>query len=161
MLDKYISALGSSRPIFTLNVSHDKDDVHSRLVEEYVPVPDPNDPISVLVCAAFAEKLSDNKFVPDSYYIKDSVYRTIKREMRMFITKHGGFKNANQSAIFRFMSAMRDTPGPATDGLVYLYRYSKSLGMAINGDFPVGVDQKHIDNMLAIIELMRSKFETK
>jgi len=158
MLNDYISKLGNSRPIFKLNVERNKERIDSNLVSEYSPEPDPNDPIDYLVCAHYRENLRDNSYVKDFDQIKKSVLSDIKGEMKRFIDQHGGFKNAKQSAIYRFMNTY-NTPVPAMDGLVYLYRYCKSLGMATNGTFPLGVEQKHIDNILAIIELMRSKFE--
>ena len=159
MIDKYIVELGNSRPIFKLNVNFKKDDIYSTLIETYEPQADPNDPISILVCDRYLESLDGNRFRTNCDEIKKGVYRDIKSEMCKFINNFGGFKNAKQSAIFRFMGAY-NTPVLLEDGLVYLYRYTKSLGMA-SGHFPAGTDQKHIDNILAIIELMRSKFEPK
>ncbi len=163
MLSGYISKLGNSRPIFKLHVDFKKERVDSKLINEYCPVADENDPISVLVCSHFRENLQDDKFVKDYDSIKKSVVQEIKLNLKRFIDCHGGFKNAKQSAIFRFMNSY-NTPEPLIDGLVYLYKYCKSLGMATNGTFTAGttgVEQKHIDNILAIIELMRSKFEPK
>jgi hypothetical protein len=160
MLSKYIDALGNSRPIFKLNVNFKKDNVDSQMIHRYYPEPDPNDPISQLVCNRYSESLQHNQYVKDYDNIKRSVYSDIKAEMKRFIHRYGGFKNAKQSAIFRFMNSY-STPVQAEDGLVYLYRYCKSLGMGSNGTFAIEPDQKHIDNILALIELMRSNFEPR
>ena len=158
MLDAYISKLGNSRPIFNLSITHNKERVVSRLVEVYSPTPDLNDPISILVCNRFIETLSGFDFITESEHMKKGVVNDIKSEMKKFIYAYGGYKNAKQSAVFRLMN-IYSTPEPMINGLVYLYRHCKSLGM-INGVLP-STDQKQIDNILAIIELMRSKFEPK
>ena len=158
MLNKYISELGNSRPIFKLNVAFKKDRVNSTIVKQYVPEIDPNDSMSSLLSHGFCENLRGDKFVKDYDQIKKNVATVIKSEMKKFIQTYGGYKNAKQSAIFRFMS-MYNTTDPVLDGLVYLYKYSRSLKIANSGS-PTDAEQKHIDNILAIIELMRSKFES-
>jgi hypothetical protein len=109
------------------------------------------------------ERLVGDKYIKDYEGIEKAVIMGIKNEFKKFIVCYGGFKNARQSGIHRFLNTYATPPPEVVDGLVYLYRYARLHGMS--GGTMIGAftdtDQKHIDNILAILELMRSKFEPK
>lgn len=160
MIRDYITKLGNSRPIFSLRLNDRKSGVYSKLVERYFPVSlESSDPIEQLVVTSYSETLRGNEFTKDIDQMEKSVLSLIRQEFKRFVTNYGGYKKAKQSSVFRFLNTY-SVPHGAVDGFVYLYRYAKSHGMA-NGAMPFGTDQKHIDNILAILELMRSNFEPK
>lgn len=162
MLDEYINRLGNSRPIFKLRISGNKSRIDSILVDPYCPkVSNPSDPLDFLVCDNYEEILRNGEYVKNRESIKRSCYEDIKKEFRNFISRYGGYKNPRQSSVHRWLGNY-STPSPAETGLVYLYKYAKSIGM-INGSLPSGlnVDEKHKENILSILEMMRVKYEPK
>ena len=155
-----IDKFGNSRPIFKLEVTGSKTRVESRLVSHYLPNFDNSDALAALVAQCYEENLVGDAFEKNYEAITRDSMSQIKLVASHFITVHGGYKNARQSAVFRFLGTYT-LPDEANRGLVYLYVYMKSLNMEDNGWFPAGTDDKHIDNIIAILELMRSKFESR
>jgi hypothetical protein len=159
MLEQYIRRLGNSRPIFRLQMREGSSRIDRVLVNKYVPTVIPGDAVSTIVRKNYQESFGSGRFKTSERDMIRSCVDDVKRVLRNFIDQYGGYKNARQSSIYRFMClSSYSITDEHIDGLIMLYQYGCTLGLTESGKIGGGND-KHIVNILSIIELMRTKYE--
>lgn len=158
ILQDYIRQLGNSEPIFQLSLTNGGTRIDRRLVNRYVPKAAAGDPISEIVCRSYQESFHNVAYRKNEREMQRAVIDDVRRQFRQFIENYGGFKNARQSSIYRFMATSSyNIIDEHSDGLIMLYRYARERGMQSHGATMIAGPDR--DNVLAIIEAMRTKYE--
>jgi len=155
-LESYIQSLDNSAPIFHLRLQEGGNRITRSVAKQYRPTPVPGDFISYLVSRHFQESFMNGAFRKNTREIQRAVIDDIHRAFRQLIENYGGFKNARQSLLYRFIArSSSNLIDEHVDGLIMLYAYARKNGMDEMHRMPEGV---HRDNVLGILEAMRVKY---
>lgn len=150
----------NTEPIFVIKLSSDCEDIILSPIKKYMPTPKQDNVLSELACKNYSEsfRVSD--------YEVGYVYRTgdmvsacrsdIRKSVCQFLDKNLGLRNPRQSKLYRW--AYRDMPEAADNSILQFYKYIKPY-CNDNMELKDTADKGHIANAIALIELIRGKYE--
>lgn len=149
-----------SKPVFTAEL--DPDGTQVNFIVERVQVPFcpeeqvVTDPVIRLVGSRFSQRFETNtrRFVVDIHL--PSVYSDIMDTIAEFYRNSSPLKNPTQSRLFKWLKSISPQQyyAPPSEGFIALYRYIENEGAH-------GCDADVVRNVLAILEMMREKYESK
>lgn len=157
---EYIKDFKNTEPIFHIKLSSDSEDVSLVPLSEYKPTPKQDDQISELVCESFCESFKVNKYkegyVSNIDAIISKSVKQIRGSVHKFLDKNLPMRNPRQSKLYRW--AYREMPTEANESLLHFYKY---IEPHCDGSFKIkdSADKGHVSNAIAIIELIRGKYE--
>jgi len=146
-----------SKPLFVAIVDEDDGSIQFQLKEVYRPNPKAfADPIAKLLCHKYQETFDKDlkRFVHSFNF--EYAYKDIMKDITLFYIEHTNLKNPKQSRLYKWLdlSYTNDMRHPASEGFIALYRY-------IHGNGGIGSNDMTVENVLAILELMKEKYEVK
>lgn len=145
-LDDYVKNLGSSKAIFKITKFEDGIQIGiNDPIFAYKPPIIEGDKISELVAANYEESFNStfNSMVVDKERIKTKCLHKMRAALLNLIVKNAGLKNPRQSKLYRWVD-YNSNSNKFHDGITMLWSYYEN-----NKD-----SQKHIDNVMAILNLM-------
>jgi len=160
-LIKYTDEFKTSRPIFSLKISDSGNTCNTGKINDNVYRPEPieGDILSMLVCKCYEESFSSTNgiYQINKDKITEKAMAYIRNEVPKFLDKNLPMKSPRQSKLYRW--AYRNLPRfpEFNDGLILLYTYMHTY-CTINLTIP-HEHQKHLDNILAILEAMRKRYD--
>lgn len=159
LLKEVAKQFGVSRAVFECSFSNDEDatSLEFSLKESYKPhVSHFDDPVAKLLATKYSETYDKTlrKFVHSFSY--EQIYKEIMKTITLFYVEHTDLKNPKQSRLYKWLdlSYTNEMKHPAAEGFIALYRYIYNYGEACNNSMTV-------ENVLAILELMKEKYEVK
>lgn len=149
---------GTSKPVFQITIDNsDATDVALVLKNKYVP-PKSEDPIFNLVAETWSERFdkSERSFI---YSVNvELAYSKIMDRIKQFVINTSALKNPKQSTLYKWLSLTDHMyKDSLSAGFIALYRY-----MFNNNVKPVKDHScPRVNNILAVLELMKEKNEDK
>jgi hypothetical protein len=152
LLDEIADQFGTSSPVFEAIINNDNQWVEFRLKTVYKPnIKMIVDPVAKVVAQHYQEKIEGRKIVQCTD--TDGAYRDIMEELADFYKNYSPLKNPKQSTLYKWLSRMeREYNHPAAEGFIKLYRY-------LHDDRSPTTSERTANNILAILELMREKYD--
>lgn len=146
-----------SKPIFVAKVDENDSTVEFQLKEEYRPKASQYaDPVAKLLASKYQENYDKTlkRFVHSFNY--EHIYKDIMKDIQLFYVEHTTLKNPKQSKLYKWLDLAytNEMKHPASEGFIALYRY-------IHGNGGIGNNNMTVENVLAILELMKEKYEVK
>lgn len=154
LITEALSKFKNSEPVFIATLSEDKSSVKFVPENPYVPNPqDYTDPIDVLIAEQFRESFNrdDKRFVCNLDYM--DVWRHIRDTLVDVYEQHSEAKKPRQTSLYKWLEYIS-----YNEGFVHLYRYlaeNANERFRFDGD----ANNPHVKNFLAILELMKEKYE--
>jgi hypothetical protein len=146
-----------SKPVFVAELEKDGSTVD--FIVSSVPVHDTDnikDPVAKLIADRFRQSFdtTSRQFVQTTHM--PSIYSDIVDSISLFYEKHSSLKNPTQSRLYKWLHPMNNQDRHvASEGFIALYRYIETKG----GMYTCGRDV--VGNVLAILEIMREKYEVE
>jgi hypothetical protein len=156
-LEEVTKQFGTSEPVFVGKLAHKNSTIDFQLKHKYYP--DANnytDPVAQLLASHFSEYFdrSLKRFVHSFQF--NQIYEIITDSVKEFYTEHAKLKNPRQSILYKWLVTMDNKHNhPASEGFIGLYRYIHTNA----GEFCE--DDTVIQNAIAILELMKEKYEVE
>lgn len=156
-LDDMAATFGVSEPVFTISVHSGSGDLQFDVKNEYRPA-ESMDPVYNLMAGTYSERLAKEQRRFEANVDTNMVYDRIVDTIRRVVVNASPLKNPRQSKLYKWLCE-RDPMynNPSTVGFIALYRYiiAEHLQDAVDSENP------HAKNVLAVLELMREKYEVK
>lgn len=152
-----LDSFGVSEPTFCMTVGDHGSYLTFDVKKRYKPtVTSEDDPLVILMADNYRESFEKDvkKFIVD---VRESViYELVLTEIIKFYEKNSGAKKPRQSKTYKWIASMvRGYHHPSSEGFIALYRYIER-----NDSFRFTADATaHRNNVLAILEIMREKYE--
>lgn len=157
LLKEVTKQFGVSKAVFIATVDENDSHISFDLKETYKPQPGHfDDPIAKLLASKYQETFDKTlkKFVHSFNY--EHIYKDIMKDITLFYVEHTDLKNPKQSRLYKWLALAytNEMKHPASEGFIALYRY-------IHGQGGIGDNDMTVENVLAILELMKEKYEVK
>ena len=155
-LETLAKRFGVSQPVFKVTLSTSGKELIFETKDAYDSGEElTEDPIAKLLAERYSETLNKRETRFEAYVDVDSAFYYIVREFIQFTLNHGVHKKPKQNKLYKWLNQFDCKYNqPLSDGFVTLYRYAVRNG-ALNDSNP------HTINVLAVLELMREKYEQK
>jgi hypothetical protein len=157
LLKEVANQFGVSKAVFKAAFEEGNTHIEFELKEQYRPQPGHfDDPIAKLLASKYQETFDKTlkRFVHNFSF--ENIYKDIMKDITLFYIEHTDLKNPKQSRLYKWLdlSYTNQMKHPASEGFIALYRY-------IHGNGGIGRNNMTVENVLAILELMREKYEVK
>lgn len=162
-IDEVVSKIPTSKPIFVAQPSDN--DIYFELKDKQLVDTDSfTDPVDQLIAATVTETFEKNRDRKKSRFVRscrtDGIFQKIGTVVIAVYEKHCGLKNPRQSRTYKWLySACNSINDEQYNGIVALYRYIAKNTDVHSRRFDGQLDQAHANNVLAILEKMRNKYE--
>ena len=155
-LDTIAATFGSSEPVFKIS-AQGSTSLYFDVKNQYVPI-ETNDPVQKLMAASWHESLNKQKGRFEPRVDIEGTYRKILSAIGSVIVGSSPLKNPKQSRLFKWFNNQSTMYNDTLSvGYIALYRYIIANGIKENRDNA----NPYAKNVLAILELMREKYEDK
>ena len=147
---------GTSEPIFVISLDN-SGDLDFKVKNKYVPPKDHDDPVVAAVANVYTETLDKRAQRFISSIDTRKAYGNMIRVIRDIVLNANPLKNPKQSRLFKWLcdgNTMYNN-SQCSDGFVALYRYICSVDIVHTRSHT----DPHAMNVIAILELMRKKYE--
>lgn len=152
-----------SRPIFTItcgSVAATRLIVdESKPIHKYRPTHAGSNSLMTLMCIEYRETFSikDQTFTIEREAIAIKAMSSIRNRMAVFLERNLKTKNPRQTFLYKWVYRSMPNDDHFNDALVMLYKYMCSFTTVdMRAD---NINQKHIDNTIAILTAMKEKYE--
>ena len=153
MLEDIANSFNNSRPIYVGRIVDGR--VIFELKEVYRPVHSMHDPVYHLMAESFSETLDKPQKKFKTNMNLRGIYERMVDEILQFYYMHSQTKKPKQSMLYKWIKTVKDNINdPAAEGMVALFRY------IFNND-GANCNDKTSQNVMAILELMKEKYDTK
>jgi hypothetical protein len=157
VIKSFTSRLIASKPIF--RVDGDKHDVRLVKAEKAVQDIDLNDDVGFLVISNLQETFNEStlKNVIDIDSIERQTFSSCLGGVRKFYENNCGLKKPRQSKAYGWLYhySFSNAEDKLRDSIVLLYKYIQKIYRDTANDNK----KEHVENVLNVIELLRSKYE--
>jgi len=155
---------GSTKPVFKGTLSSDLVDISFEPIESYDPRSvdlNADDPVAQLMIDKYHEAFDIHKkcFVVSNNMI-DAVASTMESQLKKAFINASPLRNPQQSKLYKWFSCSTMNTSAKREGLIALYRYVRN-NTDKNFRFDNGSDNPHAQNLVAIVEKMRDKYEQR
>ena len=153
-LDKIADSFGVSVPVFKITLDG-SGDLRFDLKNKY-QVPDSEDPVYKLVAETYNESLNKNKRRFERSHDCARAFGGMMSTIRQVTINASPLKNPKQTRLYKWLSEYNSVyHNPSSVGFIALYRYIMNNGIEETRDNT----NPHAKNVLAVLELMREKYE--
>jgi len=153
-LNDIASTLGTSEPIFKITAERDGQ-LNFKVKQQYVPTKT-GDPVQALIVEAWRESLDVYTKRFEKHINIESAYSTIVDTVQKVFVNCSPLKNPKQSTLYKWLNGMPlRYNGPLSPGFIALYRYIVNCNIQGTGN----KNNPHAKNVIAILELMKEKYE--
>jgi len=155
-LDDIAAKFGTSEPVFKVSLDS-SGKLRFEVKNEYKPQ-ESDDPVYTLIASTFSEHLDKHSKRFEARVDIERAYANIINHIRQVVVNASPLKNPKQSKLYKWLCE-RDPVyhNPSSAGFIALYRY-----VVANGIEEIRDDTNpHAKNVIAILELMREKYEDK
>ena len=151
-LDEIVETFGVSEPVFKI-VATAYGELEFKVKNEYTP-PVGDEPVSTLLATYYRESLDKYNRCFEKAVNVEGAYSNITSTIRQFALNASPLKNPKQSKLYKWLCSRDIThKNPSAPGFIMLYRYIITHNIGTTGP--------HAKNVIAILELMREKYEDK
>jgi hypothetical protein len=155
ILEDIAKQFAVSKPVFVAEMHDEGEAVY--FVVNSIPAYDADsfeDPVTKMIARRFSQSFNANerRFVRTTH--TGGVYYDIVDSISSFYEEHSQLKNPKQSRLYKWLRSV-NYDHTAAEGFIALYRYIAKHDTGIRCSPDV------IANTLAILEMMREKYETK
>jgi hypothetical protein len=162
-LEEVAKLFGVSKAVFKGKFIQGDTSIDFSLRDKYWPDASQfKDPIAKLLAKAYDERFDtvQRKFV--HHFSFEQIYKKIVDDIRKFYVDHSPLKNPKQSTLYKWLDLHDNNrySHPASEGFIALYRYihgNSGIG-TVGGNAPINTT---VENVLAILELMKEKYEVE
>ena len=153
-LDTIAASFGTSEPVYKIKVDS-RNNLEFIIKNKYMP-PKSNDPVERLLAAQWNEYLDkENRRMHRNVNI-DSAYSRMLVVIGDVFINCSTLKNPKQSILYKWFNNLdMKYNGPLSVGFIALYRYIVNNGIEKTRDNA----NPHAKNVIAILELIREKYE--
>jgi hypothetical protein len=161
-LNRLASEFSASKPVFKIELKYKATYIEFNLKDKYDPKQDAtDDPVSQLLASHWYENYDRDSRCFTPTVDTQKAYGVIVDKVTEFYVENSELKNPNQSKLYKWLRTQPGNQGyncPTGDGFIALYRYINNNGLQ---EKCYGVENEHVKNVIAILELMRNKYEGK
>ena len=161
VFEEIASKFGVSKAIFGVGLdTNDSSRINIYVKNPYSPSIDikaDGDPLERLVASVYRERYDNVSMKFEHAFSGDDAYYTIISDMIKTYKEISPLKNPKQSKLFRWLHSVPKsiTNNPSAQGFIGLYRYIRTNRTHMRRG------SEHASNVLAILEMMRHKYEHK
>lgn len=163
-LEQIASTFGTSKPVFIAKLKYDDEHIELELKDPYDPSHgfEGNDPVRKLLVHRWSESLNKETKCFEGSVGFNEAYNDMRNAVVEFFIENSPLKNPRQTKLYKWLSSndlhQMGYKHPTADGFIALFRYLHAEGYAaIQGHSSSPVTK----NVIAILELMRGKYEGK
>jgi hypothetical protein len=158
-LESIAATFGSSVPVFKIKATGGGE-LEFSLKNQYSPHDHiTDDPVQKLLAEQWRESLNKSRGCYDVHISIESAYRTILEIVREAMLNASPLKNPKQSRLYDWLQKHPTSSigynSALSVGFIALYRYIIRYNIVTTRD----EDNPHAKNVIAILELMREKYE--
>lgn len=157
-LDAIVSGFGCSVPIYKGTLDAEGTSIEFVLKEDYKPEPS-TDPVEQLAVDLYRENFKHGEYKFENITQVSSVWHAIMQSLTKASLYYSELKNPRQSKLYKWLQSMDNQYNhPSAEAFVSLYRYASQNNLT---DQRALKNSPHAKNLLAIMELMKNKYEDK
>jgi hypothetical protein len=159
ILENIAATFGVSEPIFKAELMYNGDQVEFSLKNPYRPnVQELLDPVAKILAHEYRESLDRRNKCFKHEISFESAYGRISNKMIEFYVEFSPLKNPKQSKLYKWLCTVNGRYNhPSNEGFIALFRYIHGHKLSMIGN----KDNGHVKNVLAILEMMKEKYEDK
>jgi hypothetical protein len=161
VLDEIVDGFGASLPIFRGELRDDGETVEFTLKDPYEPEKGllVEDPVLRLALEMRREQYNYRNQNFEDATESHHIYTHMVRALLSAFLHYSELKNPKQTKLFKWLQSMDDKYNhPSVEAFVSLYRYAATHSLAERN---APKSSAHAKNMIAIMELIKDKYEDK
>lgn len=162
-LERIAETFSVSKPVFVSTLKWDDDTLEFELKDRHNPIDEnESDPVRALLAQHWSEVLDRRTLKYTPTVDVEKAFFELKRVVETFYLQNSPLKNPKQTKLYKWLSCndlhVAGYKHPTVEGFIALFRYMHSEGLQNARSLS---DDARVKNIIAILELMREKYEGK